>query len=113
LSACSSLRADVIFVVDSSGSIESSNFRNVRSFVANVVDAFDISSDKVRVGLIEFSDDAYVEFDLEEYSNKRSIQAAIAAIPYYRSGQQTRVLYMHLYFARSRQSKKQANKKQR
>jgi len=113
LSACSSLRADVIFVVDSSGSIESSNFRNVRSFVANVVDAFDISSDKVRVGLIEFSDDAYVEFDLEEYSNKRSIQAAIAAIPYYRSGQQTRVLLYASLFRQKQADKKQANKKQR
>ena len=86
LSACSSPRADVVFVVDSSGSIKISNFKKVRSFVAKVVDAFDISSDKVRVGLIEFSDDAYVEFDLEEYSNTVDIKAAVAAMPYYNSG---------------------------
>ena len=86
MSACSSATADVVFVVDSSGSIKISNFKKVRSFVSNVVDAFDIGSDKVRVGLIQFSRQAYLEFDLDEYSNKADVKAAIAAIPYYNGG---------------------------
>jgi len=83
LSACSSPTADVVFVVDSSASIRSSNFVQVKSFIISVVDAFHIGSDKVRVGLIQFSKKSYVEFDLEEYSYKMDVKAAISAIRYY------------------------------
>ena len=86
--ACSSPKADIVFVVDSSGSISSYDFDKVRSFIESVVDSFDISSDTVRVGLIQFSDDDYVEFDLSEYSSKQAVKTAVEAIPYYGSGKQ-------------------------
>jgi len=89
LSACTSPTADVVFVVDSSGSIGSSDFREVKSFIGSVVDAFDISGDKVRVALVQFSSNAVVEFNLQRYSNKRSVKAAVAALPYYNGGKQT------------------------
>ena len=56
--------------------------RKVKSFIGSVVDAFNISSNKVRVGLIQFSNEAVVEFNLERYSNKMSVKAAVAAMLY-------------------------------
>jgi len=60
------------------------------------VDAFDISSTKVRVALIQFSNNAVVEFNLRRYSNKRSVKAAVAGLPYNGGGKQTRVLLKQL-----------------
>jgi len=96
LPACSSPKADVVFVVDSSGSIGSRNFQKVKSFIVSVVDSFEISNETVRVGLIEFSDSAYIEFDLQQYSNKSDVKAAVAAIPYYGQGKSTPVYLIPL-----------------
>ena len=90
---CSSPKADVVFVLDGSGSIKISNFESVKSFVQSVVEAFDVSSEKVRVGLIEFSTDAEVQFDLLRYSNKQDVKSAVGGMPYYGECKQTRVLY--------------------
>jgi len=79
---CSSPKADFVFVLDGSGSIGSSNFNKVKSFVQSVVEAFDISSEKVRVGLIEFSSQAEVQFDLLRYSNKQDVMSAVGRMPY-------------------------------
>lgn len=69
-------------MLDSSGSITSSNFQLVRSFVASVVMHLDIGPDKTRVGLITFSDIATVQFRLDTYQTNTSLLQAIANIPY-------------------------------
>jgi len=81
--ACSSPKADVVFVIDSSGSIGSNNFRKVKNFVKNVVGSFDISNNTVRVGLVQFSDYAVVEFDLLKYSSTNDVTAAVSALQYH------------------------------
>jgi len=86
--ACRSPKADVVFVIDSSGSIKSSNFLKVKNFVKNVVRSFDISNNTVRVGLVQFSRYAVLEFDLLRYSNKSDITAAVQALRYHSSGRE-------------------------
>jgi len=83
---CSAPKADFVFVLDGSSSIGSIDFENVKSFMQSVVEAFDISSEKVRVALIEFSTDAEVQFDLRQYSNKQDVKSAVGGIPYFRGG---------------------------
>ena len=83
--ACSSPKADVVFIVDGSASIQSQNFEKVKSLVQSVVEAFDISNKTVRVALIEFSDYAEVQFDLEQYSDKDAVKRAVGRIPYFRT----------------------------
>jgi len=73
-------------VLDGSGSIESYNFNKVKSFVQSVVEAFDISSGKVRVALIEFSSQAEVLFDLRRFSNELDVMSAVGRMPYFRGG---------------------------
>lgn len=83
---CRSSTADVVFVIDSSGSIGSNYFLKVKSFIRNIVDSFDISNNTVRVGLVQFSSSVVVEFDLLRYSNKNSITAAVQALQYHGGG---------------------------
>jgi len=85
---CRSPKADVVFVVDGSGSIESSNFRKVKSFIQQVVDSFDIGNETVRVGFIQFSDSANIQFDLRRYSSKDVVRAAVQGTPYQDRGKQ-------------------------
>ena len=80
---------DLIFVLDSSGSIGSRNFQLVRNFVANVVTQLDIGPDRSRVGLITFSSSAIVQFGLNTYRTNTSLLQAIARIPYSGGGTNT------------------------
>ena len=80
---------DLIFVLDSSGSIGSSNFQLVRNFVANVVTHLDIGPDRNRVGLITFATLVTVQFRLNTYQTRPSLLQAIARIPYSRGGTNT------------------------
>ncbi|KAH9505735.1 Collagen alpha-4(VI) chain [Bulinus truncatus] len=74
--------ADVIFVVDSSGSIGPTNFKKQLSFIANIVASFNVGADDVRIGLVVFSTNAEIWFDLRKYSDLLSLQKAILNVPY-------------------------------
>jgi len=84
-------------VLDGSGSITSRNFRTVKLFVQDVVEAFDVSNTTVRIGLIEFSRSAEVQFDLQQYSNKEDVKRAVGLIPYFGSGKQRVHVYRYYY----------------
>ena len=80
---------DLIFVLDSSGSIGSLNFQLMRNFVANVVRNLEIGPDKTRVGVIVFSYSASVQFSLSRYMTNSSLLQAIANIRYTAGGTNT------------------------
>ena len=80
---------DLIFVLDASGSIGSSNFNLVQNFVSNVVRNSDIGSDKTRVGVVLFSSSASVQFNLNTHLTKPSLLQAVANIPYTTGGTNT------------------------
>jgi uncharacterized protein YegL len=86
ITTCESPRADIVFVLDSSGSIASDNFDNVLEFVNEVVRSFDIGAQKVRIGVIVFSDKATVEFDLTTYDTTLEITNAVKKIQYVGGG---------------------------
>ena len=78
-SACHS-RADIVFVVDSSGSInehDSANWGRVKEFAKSVVRQLDVAEDRVRVGMVEFGNEAWIQFHLNEHDNADDINADI------------------------------------
>jgi len=79
----------MVFVLDSSGSIGTANFLKVKQFVKDVINAFDIGFDKTRVGVIQYSDSVQLIFDLNKYSNKADMLAAVDRIVYIGSGTAT------------------------
>lgn len=88
VSVCSA-KADVVFVLDSSGSVGARDFSKMLSFVNQIVDSFDIASDKVRVGVERYNSRVYQEFHLDKYFDKTQLKNAISNIKFTNGGTNT------------------------
>lgn len=71
------MKADIMFLVDSSGSIGLTNFEKMKTFMKNLVGKIQIGADRSRVGVVQFSDYNKEEFQLNKYSTREEIYAAI------------------------------------
>ncbi|KAM9231006.1 collagen alpha-6(VI) chain-like [Leptosomus discolor] len=78
--ACKEVKADIMFLVDSSGSIGDENFLKMLNFMRELVNRTDVGADKVQIGVVQFSDKPKEEFKLNTYSTKRDILSAIDRI---------------------------------
>ncbi|XP_052234869.1 uncharacterized protein LOC127847186 [Dreissena polymorpha] len=74
--------ADVVFVLDSSGSVGQDNFYRLLNFTYQTVDGLDIDSGRFRVGVTTFSDTSRLDFNLNEFKNKRDIEDALTKVVY-------------------------------
>uniref|UniRef100_G1PGP5 Collagen alpha-1(XX) chain n=1 Tax=Myotis lucifugus TaxID=59463 RepID=G1PGP5_MYOLU len=77
--------ADMIFLVDGSWSIGHSHFQQVKDFLASIIEPFEIGPDKVQVGLTQYSGDPQTEWDLNTFSTKEEVLAAVHSL-HYRGG---------------------------
>lgn len=80
-SECTS-KSDILFIVDSSGSVGDEDFRKELDFVYRTIDSLDIDSGLYNVGLISFSDQARIEFYLNSYLSKEELENATASVKY-------------------------------
>lgn len=81
------LPIDIIFLIDESGSIDSTEFKTLQTFMVGLLDAFLISPQYVHVGLIGFSGSetpssarVYVALDSATASSETALQQAINGI---------------------------------
>uniref|UniRef100_H0XP18 VWFA domain-containing protein n=1 Tax=Otolemur garnettii TaxID=30611 RepID=H0XP18_OTOGA len=81
--------ADIVFLVDSSTSIGPQNFQKVKNFLYSAILGLDISSDQVQVGLIQYSDNIYPAFQLNQYPLKSMVLEHIQNLPYHTGGTNT------------------------
>jgi len=75
---------DVVIAIDVSGSIRENRFPIVIKYIQSVVNNFDVADDRVRVGVLAFSDTPVVKFHLSAYKRKEDILQAIDVIQYTR-----------------------------
>ena len=73
---------DVVFVIDTSGSIGSSRFQLIREFTANITAELIRNSPRSAVGVILFDSTAHIEFNLQTYTSLNSVLSAINNLPY-------------------------------
>ena len=66
-------KMDVVFILDSSGSIRRSRFDTLKRFIADVVGQLEVAQARTRVGLVTFSDSAKVEFEMKKYERKEDV----------------------------------------
>ncbi|XP_069589432.1 collagen alpha-3(VI) chain isoform X4 [Ranitomeya imitator] len=66
-------RRDVVFLIDSSTKTGADGTANIRDFILKVVQNFEIAPNKVRVGLVQFSNNPTTEFLLKTYMNKPAL----------------------------------------
>ncbi|CAM5092667.1 unnamed protein product, partial [Eretmochelys imbricata] len=81
--------ADIVFLVDGSWSIGKENFRRMQDFLYIMVSSFDVGEDKIRIGLIQYSDAPHTEFFLSTYNCKEAILEKIQALHYKGGGTKT------------------------
>lgn len=74
--------ADIVILVDGSWSIGRFNFRLVRLFLESLVTAFNVGSQKTRVGLAQYSGDPRIEWHLNAFSTKDEVIDAVRNLPY-------------------------------
>lgn len=73
---------DLVFALDTSGSIGSENFNNARRSIENIVSSLKIGPNNTRVAVIIYSTDVRLLFNLNTYRDNASLIQAIRRIPY-------------------------------
>ena len=72
--------ADVLFILDASGSVGTQNFNLMLNFVKKLVDGFPVSATETQIGVITFDSKVYLQFHLNKYHTKTDIKNAVSHI---------------------------------
>ncbi|KAK2174410.1 hypothetical protein NP493_806g00002 [Ridgeia piscesae] len=75
-------RADVVFVLDSSGSIGFLDWFRVKQFVLDVVQGLKVMKNQTRVGVVSFATTVRPEFHLEQFKSLDTLLPVIWDIDY-------------------------------
>ncbi|KAG9476082.1 hypothetical protein GDO78_002912 [Eleutherodactylus coqui] len=65
--------ADIVFVMDSSGSISTEQYNTMKDFIVSFVNKSSVGPNNVQFGALKYSDDPEKLFYLNEYNNKQEI----------------------------------------
>lgn len=80
---------ELVFVIDSSESVGPENFEIIKDFVTALVDRVTVGRNATRIGLVLYSLDVHLEFNLARYMTKQDVKKAIRNIPYMGEGTYT------------------------
>ncbi|XP_008584327.1 PREDICTED: collagen alpha-3(VI) chain [Galeopterus variegatus] len=69
--------ADIVFLIDSSDGVRPDGIAHIRDFVSRIVRRLNIGPNKVRVGIVQFSNDVFPEFYLKTYKSQAPVLDAI------------------------------------
>lgn len=72
-------QGDIIFVVDSSGSIGVSNWHHVLEFINEVIDKIGVGQYATHVGFLTYGNRAHIIFNLANYTDPAPMKAAVTA----------------------------------
>ena len=75
-------KTDLVFALDSSGSVGRENFQKLLNFVISIIEEMNIQSEGTRVGLMTFSSRAYISFPMNKYEHLDQVKRAILTTPY-------------------------------
>jgi collagen type VI alpha len=92
--------ADIVIMLDASGNVGYSNFNTLKEFLVNLVSQFDVEGGKIRVGLLTFSSTINLQFNLNKFTDRLSMFAAIRNTSY-TSGSATSDIAAGLNLART------------
>lgn len=81
--------ADVVFIIDESGSIGSANFRLMRSFLHSLVSGLHVASNRVRVGIVMYNVEPMAQVYLNTFKDKSELLDFIKILPYHGGGTNT------------------------
>uniref|UniRef100_H3D6W0 Collagen alpha-1(XXVIII) chain n=1 Tax=Tetraodon nigroviridis TaxID=99883 RepID=H3D6W0_TETNG len=86
---CKERPMELVFVIDSSESVGPENYEIIKDFVNALVDRVTVGRNATRIGLVLYSLEVNLVFNLARYSNQQDIKQAIRNIPYMGEGTYT------------------------
>lgn len=89
LTGCGLQPADIVFIVDASGSVGQGNFATTLDFVKSMVSGFTIGPNDFQIGMITFDSKPYLQFHLNRYNNQADVLSAISRANYTQGGTNT------------------------
>ncbi|XP_059372839.1 collagen alpha-6(VI) chain-like [Carassius carassius] len=82
-------KADIYFLLDDSGSIQNTEFADMKAFTKQLLEAFEIGQNHVRFGLVTFASRATTVFRVHEYNTKADIENAVTSLIHKGGGTRT------------------------
>ena len=76
----SRVAVDLAIAVDGSKSVDDQEFRELRDFVLNVVNAFPIAANRTRVGVLVYGTTANIVIPMNRYYNRRDLLNAVESM---------------------------------
>uniref|UniRef100_A0A671X0S2 Uncharacterized protein n=1 Tax=Sparus aurata TaxID=8175 RepID=A0A671X0S2_SPAAU len=75
-----SAKADIVLVLDGSGSMTEADFQHALSFATDIVSAFDIGPDRVQIALVQYSIKPKTHWYLNTHQNKQTLLEDVSRI---------------------------------
>jgi len=72
-------QGDIIFVVDSSGSIGVQNWHHVLDFINEIIDKMGVGQYTTHVGVVTYGNRAHIIFNLNNYTDPNQMKTAVSA----------------------------------
>lgn len=73
ISDCTQSTADIVFLLDSSGSVGETNFIFLTSFIGDLISDFNVGPDVIQVGMVTFESNVTNHFNLNQYATKEEV----------------------------------------
>ncbi|KAM8856394.1 collagen, type XXVIII, alpha 2a isoform 1-T2 [Spinachia spinachia] len=86
---CKERPMELVFVIDSSESVGPENFEIIKDFVTRLVDRTTVGRNATRIGLVLYSLEVHLQFNLVRYTSKQDVKQAIRKMPYMGEGTYT------------------------
>ncbi|KAM6199997.1 collagen alpha-3(VI) chain isoform 6-T7 [Sarcoramphus papa] len=68
---------DIVFLIDSSDSVRPDGLAHIRDFISRIVQQLEVGANKVRIGVVQFSNNVFPEFYLKTHKSKNAVLQAI------------------------------------
>ncbi|XP_036979885.1 collagen alpha-1(XXI) chain isoform X1 [Acanthopagrus latus] len=80
--SCRTAPCDLVFILDGSWSVEDVNFEIVKRWLVNITTSFNIGQKFTQVGVVQYSDDPFLEIPLGKHSSTKDLIKAMENIEY-------------------------------
>uniref|UniRef100_A0A8C3RFA6 Collagen type VI alpha 3 chain n=1 Tax=Cyanoderma ruficeps TaxID=181631 RepID=A0A8C3RFA6_9PASS len=68
---------DIVFLIDSSDSVRPDGLAHIRDFISRIVQQLEVGPNKVRIGVVQFSNGVFPEFYLKTHKSKNAVLEAV------------------------------------
>jgi len=75
-------KMDIVFLLDGSGSVGTSNFRKMTNFVEKIIDGYEVGTNASRFGIVVFSTHTRVEVNLRNTLSKSELLDKVKVLSY-------------------------------